>query len=124
MTIDTCLGINKVSFMILSFCRIKYFKCLLGVIKKKYWYLSRCLASVFFFNLKAKEGEKQTVLMRRQKAFHLEAKANQKLSKPMDVSHENDVLSCVSVHYLSVRQLRSCSVQVSGQVFSSFPFLF
>lgn len=82
---------------------------------------SQCL---FFFNLKAKEGEKQTVLMRRQKAFHLEAKANQKLSKPMDVSHENDVLSCVSVHYLSVRQLRSCSVQVSGQVFSSFPFLF
>lgn len=66
---------------------------------------SQCL----FFNLGAKEGEKQTVLMRREKTFHLEAKAKQ-FSKLMDGLYENSALVCVSVHYLSVGQLRSCSV--------------
>lgn len=57
---------------------------------------SQCL----FFYLGAKEEEKQIVLMRRQKAFHLEVKANQKLSKLMDVLHENDVLAlCLCITF-------------------------
>lgn len=79
--------------------------------------VSQCL----FCNLGAKEGEKKTVLKRRKKTFQLEAKAYQEFSKLMNVFYENHIRLCVSVHCLSVRQLRSCCLNFETIIF--FPFL-